>query len=515
MWNNICSIYVDQSHLVELVEKLSRKFKDMYDKEVGSDTRSSTLPVIDSVLTSVGDELSAVEEAISSVESEHEKMSIRKDFLGRDSAGRVYWGFGRPGTCSLLVDGSLEIPSEDYMNMCYTHAGRAPTSGWISFQSDGEISEIVEWLRGGEARDVELRESILQWQKSKAKEENISRNGKGPESSKLPASSDCRFTKAATVLEKRYGPSLGLNLGDRSKGQTQNGKFPLEGAMYRCDCLELIWPSKHHCFLCHKTHPSSEELDKHYDRNCINRAEEEARKGKKIAPEPQTKKRPEEKRVGKGSKGKNTISAAKSKTQDSDCPHDFKEISSKFVTQNSLRELVRGIGLIGSSGIPSFIPGPLSYFDDTALRLAPINEEFKSGNESKDSGDMPHQSREGTSNSNNFPWRFGNDRGESTSKVNIPYHNDYRSDFPIRRHRGSAGGDSRCVIPESSLRRLVSRESAILRQLKMNLLDMEAALPDEAVRPSMAQPERRSAWSSFVKSAGSIYEVSLNIYFII
>lgn len=67
---------------------------------------------------------------------------------------------------------------------------------------------------------------------------------------------------------------------------------------------------------------------------------------------------------------------------------------------------------------------------------------------------------------------------------------------------------SGCTIPESSLRRLVGRVTHILRQLKINLLDMDAALPDEALRPSMAHLEKRSAWRAFVKSAGSIYEVS-------
>lgn len=43
----------------------------------------------------------------------------------------------------------------------------------------------------------------------------------------------------------------------------------------------------------------------------------------------------------------------------------------------------------------------------------------------------------------------------------------------------------------------------------MNLLDMEAALPDEALRPSKLHIERRRAWRAFVKSAGTIFEVSI------
>lgn len=42
----------------------------------------------------------------------------------------------------------------------------------------------------------------------------------------------------------------------------------------------------------------------------------------------------------------------------------------------------------------------------------------------------------------------------------------------------------------------------------MNLLDMEAALPDEALRLTRYDSEKRRAWRAFVKTAESIYEVS-------
>ncbi|KAM0005544.1 putative histone acetyltransferase [Helianthus debilis subsp. tardiflorus] len=41
----------------------------------------------------------------------------------------------------------------------------------------------------------------------------------------------------------------------------------------------------------------------------------------------------------------------------------------------------------------------------------------------------------------------------------------------------------------------------------MDLLDMEAALPDGARRRSMESPKWRSAWCVFVKSATIIYEI--------
>ncbi|KAD4586658.1 hypothetical protein E3N88_24259 [Mikania micrantha] len=45
------------------------------------------------------------------------------------------------------------------------------------------------------------------------------------------------------------------------------------------------------------------------------------------------------------------------------------------------------------------------------------------------------------------------------------------------------------------------------RQLVINLLDMEAALPDGAKRRSMASPEWRSRWCAFVKSANTLHEI--------
>jgi hypothetical protein len=70
------------------------------------------------------------------------------------------------------------------------------------------------------------------------------------------------------------------------------------------------------------------------------------------------------------------------------------------------------------------------------------------------------------------------------------------------------------VVPLSSLKPLVGKVSHILKQLKINLLDMDAALPDVALRPSKAQLDRRQAWRAFVKSSATIFEVCL-IFFIL
>ncbi|CAL5385003.1 unnamed protein product [Camellia sinensis] len=64
-----------------------------------------------------------------------------------------------------------------------------------------------------------------------------------------------------------------------------------------------------------------------------------------------------------------------------------------------------------------------------------------------------------------------------------------------------------CVIPECALRPLVGEASQFLRALKIDLLDMDDAIPEAALRPSKGHLERRWAWRTYVKSAETIYEV--------
>ncbi|XP_028116524.1 methyl-CpG-binding domain-containing protein 9-like isoform X3 [Camellia sinensis] len=64
-----------------------------------------------------------------------------------------------------------------------------------------------------------------------------------------------------------------------------------------------------------------------------------------------------------------------------------------------------------------------------------------------------------------------------------------------------------CVIPECALRPLVGEASQFLRALKIDLLDMDDAIPEAALRPSKGHLERRWTWRTYVKSAETIYEV--------
>ncbi|KAK1432798.1 hypothetical protein QVD17_09699 [Tagetes erecta] len=89
------------------------------------------------------------------------------------------------------------------------------------------------------------------------------------------------------------------------------------------------------------------------------------------------------------------------------------------------------------------------------------------------------------------------------TSVELQYHKN--STCEITLETGHLGRNF--SVPESSSKSLFGNAQHILRQLLINLLDMEAALPDEAKRRSMASHNWRSAWCSFVKSANTIYEL--------
>ncbi|PSS28633.1 Methyl-CpG-binding domain-containing protein [Actinidia chinensis var. chinensis] len=518
---------------------------------------ASVLPANDLEMSSLKHELSLLQDSIASVEAELQKVSLRKEILGRDSTGRAYWSFDRADISSLMmVNGSvgeeqnkfsehggpytsnlrtsqygMENPSSSrgprISSMChYAQNDGTAASSWVSYQSDTEIGEVIGWLRDGDAKERELKESILHWQRNKLNDSNNAakniQNEKQPDYPKLSngaKAADPTFlvTKAVTALENKYGPCLGSEATDISKKRGQKGKATCEGRMYRCECLEPNWPSRHHCLSCHRTFSTSEELEKHNDGKCNEgsvitknkKVNEDSLKGKKMATETSVKKCLDNNGVSKASKNeKAEIGFDVSKFQDPECPFDFKEISTKFVTQNSLRELVKDVGLIGSSGTPSFVPSESSYLSDPTLRLVPTKK--------NESTDVENQTINGTkievgmdfdSGSSNFPKYFGN---EEISKVERWIYNstNERDQWLSVKNRSIAVrvGNS-CAVPESSLRRLVGRVSQILKQLKINLLDMDAALPEEALRPSISNFEKRSAWRAFVKSAGSVYEM--------
>ncbi|XP_052173184.1 methyl-CpG-binding domain-containing protein 9-like [Diospyros lotus] len=518
-------------------------------------------------LSSLKHEISVLQESIAHLESEFQKVSLRKEYLGRDSAGRAYWGFSRQEGCLLMVDGSAEVqqsevtkftgptennpslmrhqfgvenPSSSKLSIsnigeCKPNIGIG-TSAWMSYQLDTEIGELVGWLRDGDARERDLKESILQWQRNKWKDpnnaENHIQNEKEPTRLKLSGdekATGCHFimTRALTALEKKYGPCVGSETFDIPKQLDHEVKVTCERMLHRCKCLEPIWPSRHHCLACHQTCSTSEELEQHNNGiSCAgslipgnNRINEDSRKRKEMVAETPAKHPDDNDRTSRSEK--NETSSNLDTFREPECPYDFEEISTKFVTHNCLKELVRDVGFMGTSVDASFLTAVSPYLTDPALGLVSTTTRTNGvicGNESTALENQLQQSTRGTntgvmnfgSNLNNFSPRVGNSRNEVASQVERLISNStHRRDVlsSVSNTSQAHGVNNCCFIPESSLKRLVGKFYQILRHLKINLLDMDAALPEEALRPSMAQSEKRYAWRAFVKSAGSIYEM--------
>ncbi|KAK2990841.1 hypothetical protein RJ640_016159 [Escallonia rubra] len=486
-------------------------------------------------MSSLKNEISRLQDSIATLESENLKVSVRKELLGRDSAGRLYWVFGSPGTLSkVVVNGSLAAgesvkahnnptenisTSRNLLTFSSDHIAIPTSSSWTYYQSNAEIEELIGWLRDDDPKERELRESILQWQRNKAKCLNAETHLQNEIQLRSTSSfsygnafdSCFLVTKARNALEKRFGPCFEPEACGISKKHGCKAKATCEDKLYRCDCLELLWPSRHHCLSCHQTFFSTEDLEEHTKGRC-----------KPSSPIPESKQVDEDsskrKRMIRNEisveKGFNNIQrgAAKSVNHDNGsnfvelqkepgCPFDFEEIRAKFVTRSSLKELVNDIGLIGSNGIPSFVPNMSPYVTDPALSRIPTTN-----GESADMGNQQKRSGNGMSNrctDNGFI-----EEATRTERIK-PKFASGKDHSSFTKNRSSSFGYVKCrVIPETSLRPLGGRVSEVLRLLKSNLLDMDAALPEEALRPSRANSEKRCAWRAFIKSAVSIYQMS-------
>uniref|UniRef100_F6HPN6 PHD-type domain-containing protein n=1 Tax=Vitis vinifera TaxID=29760 RepID=F6HPN6_VITVI len=446
---------------------------------------------------SLKNEISVLQDSIASLESQLLKVSMRKEFLGKDSAGRLYWVFSRAGTSPwVVIDGSMMAglrggeakEHEDTLANNSTLRGSFPCGRekkfssrefnisnrhmhdqeysipmsfpWVSCQSNDEIEELIQWLRDNEPRERELLESILQWQRTKYKDSNKAKSyvkDEQPTSSKTKNSErtlDYLKTRAGTILEKNM-------VNDESgKGKMMMNTDALQE---HSDDLGMIGASK---------------SEKH-----------------------------------------ETVSGLINFDKELICPFDIEEISTKFIVKSSNKELVREIGLIGSNGIPSFLPNTSPYYlnDPTLMLLARENEV----NPHKKSLIMENQLQQGPERnmaagikyyhpSNDSTRRCSMDGiGEAfleTEKLRLNCING-RDQSSSTNQTSEGGLGNCCIINESSLKPLEGWASQFLRKLKIDLLDMDAALPEEAVKPSNASLERRCAWRAFVKSAVSIFQM--------
>ena len=534
-----------------------------------SDIRSAHVAKHDSVLNSIKSDISHLQDSMASIESQLLELSVRREFLGRDSAGRLYWILAKPGRhpC-VLVDGSVALQNKgnkrflknpgdssvlknstslgmdilstpggsnaSYPFLYKRKASISSCSQWVSYQSDKEIDALIGWLKDSDPREKELKESILHLQKLRFRDWKLTGDPDQCDSQTTlsrftnseNAFSDGILTKAATLLEKKYGPCFEPEIVDISKKWEQRSKLTNEGKMYRCECLEPIWSSRHHCSSCHRTFFTDIQLEEHNDGSC------------RSAP-PTSEKSKENSSHLKGKRSFKAKTSLEDSTGDIDmveipkggcsqpgsrlikfqneglvCPYDFEEICLKFVTKNSNRELVQGIGLIDSKGVPSFVSSRPPYVIDDTLLLVPSKKSIDvPSDELKASGDMmlSQGNRIPIEGSGSFSDSSSRDSAanetSAASKTDKPALEQKDKKYSLN-HHGPEMEVGRCfVIPQSSLRRLVGKDYQVLRQLKINLLDMDAALPEEALRPSRVNLEKRLAWQAFVKSAETIFEV--------
>ncbi|KZV43850.1 methyl-CpG-binding domain-containing protein 9 [Dorcoceras hygrometricum] len=430
-------------------------------------------------LVNIRNTISNLLESIASVESEILKASLRKDFLGRDSNGRAYWVFYWPRARPwIIANGTLSFKKSSFEEFM----GIPDSDKWMLYEFDSDIERLIEWLNENNTCEKELKESILQLKSNKLKdseyaEKHILCRG---ESSQLISgvkrkaqSSNFLATKAMGVLEKRFGS---CSVQNPASGASQNGQ------LYRCECLEMVWVTKDHCPSCHQSFPTSDDLRKHAVENCntaasVTRASqtvEDISKHKKL----KKATLPETLHVTAGihqvstSEKQNCGSSSIECPQEPDFPFKIEEIMARFNSPNSLKDSVTEIGLIGSGGVPSFIPNNCTNLSDPALRLASTRINMAS------LAEIPSDLRSWPPYSNNEDSAMEEGSGADRVKYKL----------------------TRDGVQISTMKDSSSELGAIM-------LDIDAALPEDALRNSRTNQEKRRAWREFVKSAKTIYEM--------
>lgn len=458
-------------------------------------------------LTAARNEIANLQVSIEKWESQIMFTSLRRDYLGRDSIGRLYWVIGRPRQRPRLVVASSSkstcVLGSNGSNLGgKTYLGMSKSPSLVFYESHTEIKQLVSWLRDSDPGERELKENILHWQRLPLyQDKTYARVDPLPKSliSEKFLSDSCSVTKAATLLESKYGPFMKLEVNEIQKKGGIRTKVKNEERMYRCTCLEPVLPYRHHCHTCHHTFLSLEDFESHSDENCsIISANDECRENDA---------HPKLKRTRSGlSKGKelsddtDRLDISKRARTDIDphifsfsrktSPYDFDEIKKTFITKDPIKDIVKDIGLLGSNGVPSLISSLPLFFDPPFTLNQEKNLDSLSVKNLVASDECLQDLTDRTMRS-----ELKKHDNNSIESNHLPETECVSRNF------------SSCTVPEASLRPLVGIFSPIMRQLKVNLLDIEAALLEDAWRPTKSQPTRRRAWRAFVKSAVSIFEM--------
>ncbi|XP_058188269.1 methyl-CpG-binding domain-containing protein 9 isoform X2 [Rhododendron vialii] len=462
-------------------------------------------------LNSVRNEISHLQGSVRSIEVQLLKLSLRGDFLGSDSVGRLYWVLAKLSRHPWVIVNCREMTP--YMHN--PNDANTTCFPWVTYQSDAEIKGLVEYLRCDDPKERELKESILRWLKLRSldSEHNENRSQDEPQMASSGSTkreiylySESLVTKAGSLLVNKYGPWSEPDIIDLLKKRGRKTKPNSEDKMFRCYCLEPVWPSRYHCISCHRTFSSEVELDGHNDAACKLgiQASKKSNQNSALKGNISLKSGTMEQENGYYELNSKLI---KYQNDGLVCPYDLKEICSKFVTKNSLKELVQEIGLFGSNGIPMLVPSVSPYLTDPTLMVVPSKVVVVgTGEEPKIDEQRVFIANAELDNSSPRACAANGFTG-SLKSDKPPFGSLEQKDGSVSCHSLDPALGNCCVIPESALRPLVGKASVILRRLKIDLLDMDAALPEVALRPSKAHLERRWAWRSFVKSADTIHEM--------
>lgn len=322
---------------------------------------------IDNEMDTVKNEISTLQDLIVNLELQLSRVCLRREFLGRDTLGRLYWVTTRAGKRPwLVVDGTAPSKKEKgsekstflnrsvLLGQSESVAEAAPL--FVLYESEEEVHALVNWLKDSDPRERELKESILTLQrlvfnKASSSDEPFLPDGK--------IFSPQLKTRALGVLESQFGAIIEDEIKELPKRPKKKGKIS-EEKLFRCECLEPVWTSRNHCFSCHRTFSVQTELDAHLNGKCT----------------PKIKPKSGVDVVNESTKEKDDRTGANMTLK---CPFDFEEICKRFIVKDSIKEDVQQIGLIGSNGVPSFVNKRANYLDPDNLVILNRKENSVAG----------------------------------------------------------------------------------------------------------------------------------------
>jgi Williams-Beuren syndrome DDT (WSD), D-TOX E motif/WSTF, HB1, Itc1p, MBD9 motif 1 len=323
---------------------------------------------MDNEMDTMKTEISTLQDAIVKLELQLSRVCLRREFLGRDTLGRLYWVTTRPGKRPWLVVDGTALLRKDKINKKSTFPNRSVllgqsesvadvTPSFVLYESEEEVHALVNWLRDGDPRERELKESIVILQRLVFNQASSSSENPFLPHGKIL--SPQLKTRALGVLESQFGAITDDEIKELPKRPKKKGKMS-EEKMYRCECLEPVWTSRNHCFFCHSTFLVQTELDAHINGQCTPRMK--TKSGIDV--------------VNESTKEKDDRTDANMTLK---CPFNFEEICKRFVVKDSIKEDVQQIGLIRSNGMPSFVNKRANYLDPDILVPLDRKEDTVSG----------------------------------------------------------------------------------------------------------------------------------------